>query len=90
MEKKYQFDPTKDTLSDALGISTERYEEINAAVVREVHSQAGSHSQNMENLMNELQPQSDAEILFIGWGYSSIFRQVHSNPLAGLMAMMKE
>jgi pyruvate/2-oxoacid:ferredoxin oxidoreductase alpha subunit len=90
MEKKYQFDPTKDTLSDALGISTERYEEINAAVVREVHSPTGSHSQSMENLMNELQPQSDAEILFIGWGYSSIFRQVHSNPLAGLMAMMKE
>jgi predicted LPLAT superfamily acyltransferase len=84
MEKKYQFDATQDTLSDALGISTERYEEINAAVVREVHSQ------RMENLMNELQPQSDAEILFIGWGYNSIFRQVRSNPLAGLMAMIKE
>ena len=74
--EKIQFDHSKETNAEKIGVSEDRVREI-FETVREIYLGTGkSLCKDLENAVNKLKPTSAAEYLLIGFQYADIHNQV--------------
>jgi len=91
--KKYTFSTDFETISENIGISTDRYA-LFVEKAKEVSMRAlmfdksiTEQSQVMEIYLNEIQPENDVEAFFSGVIYMDIFTQTQNvvNKFAGMI-----
>ncbi len=88
--KKYAFIHEAEHVSESLGISEKRNQEI-FDHVKEAFRENNSPSTIMEAAINAAQPQNDVEAMYIGFVVSDItqkFKAFQENPVAAMLAAL--
>ena len=73
---KIKFDHSKETISQTIGVSDERNDEIYETVKAVFKNDCDDVCKDLEQVMGQLNPASPAEYLLIGFKYGHIYRQL--------------
>ena len=74
---KIKFDHSKEKLSESLGISEDRYDEIfEACFSAVVSTENNTASKDIESAIKRLNPINESEFVFIGFQIGSISRKL--------------
>jgi hypothetical protein len=88
MEKKYQFDNEKESLSEVMGISPERKAEMEERLSATMKEEREDHGQDFEAILNAVDPNVQ-EAMFIGYNMGRHI-EAQSNPIKAIARMMRQ